>query len=54
MWFSSLFAVKMMHLADRTDLLKISNLIYGREKIVRSLYSTCYTIQLMHYSHFNP
>jgi hypothetical protein len=35
-----LLGVKVIHLIDRTDLFKISNLILGREAIVMDLYSS--------------
>ena len=37
---SPLLGVKIVHLADRTDLFKISNLVYGGREIVRSLYGS--------------
>ena len=36
---SSLLRVKIVHLVDRSDLFKISNLVYDGREIVRSLYS---------------
>jgi hypothetical protein len=33
-----LLGVNIMHLVDRTDLIKISNLVYGGMEIVTSLY----------------
>ena len=35
-----LFVVEIMHLVDRTDLFKISNLVYGGKEIVTSLEKT--------------
>jgi len=35
-----LLGVKIIHLVDRTDLFKISNLVYGGREIVKSLYSS--------------
>ena len=32
--------VKIVHLVDRSDLFKISNLVYGGREIVRNLYSS--------------
>ena len=37
---SPLLGVKIVHLVDRTDLFKISNLVYGGREIVTSLYSS--------------
>jgi len=34
---SPLFGVKIVHLVDRRNLFKISNLVYGGRKIVTSL-----------------
>jgi hypothetical protein len=39
-FLSLLLVVKIVHLIDRTDLFKISNLIYGGKEIVTSLYSS--------------
>ena len=39
MWFNSLLDVKMIHLADRTDLFEISDLVHGGKEIVTTLYS---------------
>jgi hypothetical protein len=35
-----LLGVKIIHLVDRTDLFKISNLVYGGREIVMSLYGS--------------
>jgi hypothetical protein len=35
-----LFGVEIMHLVDRTDLFKISNLVHGGKEIVTSLEKT--------------
>jgi hypothetical protein len=35
-----LLGVKIVHLVDRTDLFKVSNLLYDGREIVRSLYSS--------------
>jgi hypothetical protein len=40
MWFNSLLGVKILHLEDRTDFFKISNLVWGGKEIVTSLYSS--------------
>ena len=41
MWsLSILLVVKIVHLVDRTNLFKISNLVYGGSEIVTSLYSS--------------
>jgi hypothetical protein len=40
MELSPLLGVKIVHLADRTDLFKISNLVYGIRENVTSLYSS--------------
>jgi len=37
---SPLLGVKIVHLVDRSDLFKISNLVYDGREIVRSLYSS--------------
>jgi len=37
---SPLLGVKIVHLVDRTDLFKISNLVYGEREIVPSLCSS--------------
>jgi len=37
---SPLLGVKIVHLVNRTDLFKISNLVYGGREIVLSLYSS--------------
>jgi hypothetical protein len=37
---SPLLFVKIVHLVVRSDLLKISNLVYDGKKIIRSLYSS--------------
>ena len=37
---SPLLSVKIVHLVDRSDLFKISNLVYDGRKIVTSLYSS--------------
>ena len=37
---SPLLGVKIVHLVDRTQLFKISNLVYDGREIVRSLYSS--------------
>jgi hypothetical protein len=37
---SPLLVVKIIHLVDRTDLFKISNLVYGGREILTSLYSS--------------
>ena len=37
---SPLLSVKIVHLVDRSDLFKISNLVYDGKEIVRSLYSS--------------
>ena len=37
---SLLLGVKILHLVDRTDLFKISNLVYSGREIVTSLYSS--------------
>ena len=37
---SPLLDAKIVHLVDRTDLFKISNLVYGGWEIVTSLYSS--------------
>jgi hypothetical protein len=37
---SPLLGVKIVHLVDRSDLFKISNLVYDEREIVRSLYSS--------------
>ena len=37
---SPLFGVKIVHLVDRTDRFKISNLVYGGREIVTSVYSS--------------
>ena len=37
---SPLLRVKIVHLVDRSDLFKISNLVYDGREIVRSLYSS--------------
>jgi len=37
---SPLLNVKIIHLVDKSDLFKISNLVYDRREIVRSLYSS--------------
>jgi hypothetical protein len=39
MWFNSLLGVKIIHLADRTDLSKMS-LVYGGKETVTSLCSS--------------
>jgi len=39
MWFNSLLDVKLIHLVDRTDLFKISDLVLGGKEIVKALYS---------------
>jgi hypothetical protein len=40
MEFNFLLCVKIMHLIDRTDLFKISNLVLGGEATVTDLYSS--------------
>jgi hypothetical protein len=40
MEFNFLFGVKIIHLIDRRNLLKISNLVLGGEAIVTDLYSS--------------
>jgi hypothetical protein len=40
MEFDLLLGVKIIHLIDRTDLFKISNLVLGGEAIVTDLYSS--------------
>ena len=40
MELSPLLVVKIVYLVDRTDLFKISNLVYGGRGIVTSLYSS--------------
>jgi hypothetical protein len=40
MELSPSLCVKIVHLVDRTDLFKISNLVYGGREIVMSLYSS--------------
>jgi hypothetical protein len=37
---SPLLNVKNIHLVDKSDLFKISNLVYDRREIIRSLYSS--------------
>jgi len=37
---SPLLSVQIVHLVDRTDLFKISNLVYDGRETVRSLYSS--------------
>ena len=37
---SPLLSDQIVHLVDRTDLFKISNLVYDGREIVRSLYSS--------------
>jgi len=37
---SPLLCVKIIHLLDKTDLFKISNLVYGGREFVTSLYSS--------------
>jgi hypothetical protein len=39
-FLSPLLRVKIIHLVDRTDLFKISNLVYGGGEFVTSLYSS--------------
>jgi len=40
MGLSPLLGVKIVHLVDKRDLFKISNLVYGGREIVTSLYSS--------------
>ena len=40
MELSHVLGVKIVHLVDRTDLFKISNLVYGGREIVLSVYSS--------------
>ena len=40
MELNPLLGVKIIHLIDRTDLLKISNLVYGGREIVTGMYSS--------------
>jgi hypothetical protein len=40
MELSPLLGVKIVHLVDRTDVFKISNLVYGGRETVTSLYSS--------------